>query len=385
MEKLNTRHNAFFIFFLTCSFLSGCGIFSGRSLETSEQSTDEPLVEATPKPQTITYEYKVYETSSDQTQSKPFLLSPAPQQLELRKKQSLNNEQATNAFNLALHEQNQGAFVQARELWEKFFIQNTYLHPNATYNYAYTLFHLGDLEQAEIELKKISEHNIDARLLLAECFLRREKKQEALALTYELLPNWPAEKSSGISRLKTALGTQKEIDSLTIEQKVKLFILRGRILASLEKFSESRTAFIRALHILNKKTNHPLEERELLLAKLGLRQVESIYAQCTFENPLPTELDEEIFLSFANTFYSCAQTALTPLALASKNQLTKPLAENVFSELMHAPLKLAQNLPPPPKHRKPKTQTKTVYFQNELKDLIENEVRKRGNELWDKP
>src|SRR5438105_3081973 len=68
---------------------------------------------------------------------------------------------------------------------------------------------------------------IDARILLIENYLRTGNNDEAIAATFEILPDAKAEKNAGLKRASDAIGIAPQKGEPNLTQQIKLYTLRG--------------------------------------------------------------------------------------------------------------------------------------------------------------
>lgn len=317
--------------------------------------------------------------------------TPPPQKTQGAAQAHQLNE-AGALFKQASREQEEGAFLKASELWKKFLELYTGLpgYNRATYNYGVSLFTLGRAADAIPFLKSlIQEQNDpvisnDARILLAESLMQTQSLEEALAVTFEVLPNNASERDAGIYRDTDAIGVAAH-GAPGLTQKIRLYTIRGRIYAALGNDQAAHAALERAKLLLMHAPQGAISSKEFqfLSSNYAWRQIEVLARACQRRAALPVRLSEDEFLAYADTYYSCAQPAqqLYCTVLAARNEQVRVQAQKTYRALVEEPLRLRDNLPPPARTiKKPEQRS---YYEHEMKSLIEKTVDERSKEFRD--
>jgi TolA-binding protein len=301
--------------------------------------------------------------------------TPPPQHIP-RDQQHGNTSQ--EAFALALQSQNDAAFQEASTRWKEFLTR----YPGAPgtdqarYNLALCEFHLGNQTESLEHLKSVlSQSNDDqlateARLLLAENFIRLHRWDEALALTYEVFPDRNAERSSGIHRRSAA----PQVKPL---QAARLYLLRARIQIALgeDKLAgrsiENATKMVRNI----KSDKLTSSEQRRLEAYISWYRIEHLNLTCSLSHSSPDRLSEAEFLDYAKAYYNCAAPARTFICEAHKvqDEQIKSQALSAYKTLAEAPLKIRDKLPEPT--RPVRTKEQREFYERDMKALIERTVQ----------
>lgn len=297
--------------------------------------------------------------------------------------------EADKLFHKAQREQDEAAFQAASELWQEYLERHVGMpgYARARYNNAFCLFSLGKAKEALEPLNSLIEDSQDgklvndARVLLAESLLHMERAAEALATTFEVLPESERELGAGIKRRRDAVGVDPRKTPPSYAQKIRLFTIRGRIFASLKRPDAARIALEKAqtLLIAAKKDQLSRYDLQFLSANYAWRKLEVIALSCSQTVTIPETLSEREFLAYAHAYYDCVQPAqkLYCTVLASENEQVRSQSFKTYKELALAPLRIRDQLPPPARGFKargvsPKDQRS--FYESEMKALIEKTV-----------
>lgn len=355
--------------------LQGCGLF-----QRSEQATNaeqEPPAQPVNLPNT----------------------APAPQTIEGATKPNGANPHAPNPivaeaqtlFQQAQKAQNDAAFGEAAELWRKFLDHDTGMpgFEAARYNFSFCLFSLGQQTEAIDMLKNLLEETHDgktandARILLAEGWLAAGKFEDALATTYDVLPNPTREAQAGLYRHGNAVGIDPTQAPATYPQKIRLLTIRGRIFAALQRPDEAKVALDQARQLLLHASKGEVSPQELqfLSANYAWRKLEVTGLSCQQSSPVPERLSEREFLDYADAYYGCLRPTRSfyCTVLATQNEQVRSQALTAYKRLVLAPLAIKDHLPPPA--RKVKTEAQRGRYESELKALIEKTVEDHAAEF----
>lgn len=312
--------------------------------------------------------------------------SPAPALIQT---ESPKLTAASALFEKASARQKLGAYADAEQLWKDYID-----HYPGFANYDQAQFHLAEclvqlqktsasLEplQAVIQTSSDSHLVVEARLLFAESLLQTNRFDEALAISYELMPRRKAERKAGFKRDKDAVGISDAIQP-DLVQKIKLYTLRGRILASLKDEKAAQGALYQARKLIENanKTQLSREDRIHLAANWAWRQLEILTLSCPQRNPVPERLSEAEFLAYAEAYYGCvvpAQRLYCQILAAHDAGIQNP-ALQTYRALALKPLEIREHLPPPARSIKKKEQRGP--YESEMKALIEKTVLERSKE-----
>ena len=392
--------------------LAGCALFQRSNRATlveNEQATatavEAPQVEATPPP---------YSRPSQDDPTRPFDFAGvtragqnstalAPQTLQSGLKTTVRAADAPNPklekarllFEQAQGEQNDGALEKASELWRQFIDQYLGLpgYNVAVYNYGYCLYYLGRAREALEPLKDMiletqdSKLINDARILLAESLLQTDQAEEALATTFDVLPNHAGELAAGLARSADAVGMGNDVAVPSLTQKIRLYTIRGRILATLKKDPEAHAALERAKLLLLHSAKGQISPADMrfLSGNYAWRQIEVQALSCQQSVKVPDRLSEAEFLTYADAYYGCASPArhLYCTVLAARNEQIRSQALVTYRGLVEAPLEIRNHLPPPAREIRKKEQRS--HYESELKALIEKTVSEHAKEFKELP
>lgn len=317
-------------------------------------------------------------------------LAPPPQRLSTVKTPASDSSLDTTSslFAAALKEHDDGAYQHASELWRQYLAQGFERTDEAGYFLAQDLFFLGRPSEARETLEKLIQQTknpewlINARIMLAECLLGSGEHNEALALTFEILPDTNAEKRAGIVRAEDAIGRVKALEP-TLAQKVRTLTMRGRILGSLRDQAGARETLVSARNLIHESEKSVLsqEDKTNLTGQLAWREIETLNIDCRNKFPTPKRLSEAEFLAYVDKYYRCADHA-RPLycdVLATHDEQIRSQAVLVYRAMVEAPLELGAHLPPP--SRQIRKQEQRARYENEMKALIEKTVRARTQDF----
>lgn len=296
---------------------------------------------------------------------------------------------AQKLFAQALHEQNDGAFQAASDRWRQFLDRYPGMpgYEQAQFNAALTLLHLDRAGEAKEPLHSLIQTTgnpsfaIDARLLLAEALLRNGENEEALALTFDVLPEQRLEKARGLERASKATGVSDAGGKPNLEQRIKFYILRGRIFAGLKNQREASAALTLGEKLLEGPAKDQLSAKEIKLLRgtLSWRKVEVLEQLCRHQVTIPEALSEAEFLAYADAYYSCIAPArqLFCNVKASNDQQIESQALRTYRRLAEQPLEIRDHLPPPAREVRKKEQRGP--YESEMKTLIEKTVQERSH------
>ncbi|MBI3542283.1 MAG: CDC27 family protein, partial [Deltaproteobacteria bacterium] len=360
----------------------GCGLLqrSERAQNVEEENPPPPLVASSrartaPEPPRVASS----ESSDDDGAETPSRIDwdtftdpsrrgtePAPQTVAARPKPGAAGREGANPtlkaaselFERAAAEQEAGAFQKASELWHRFLDQYVGLpeYEQASYNSAFCLFSLGRADEAVEPLKHViltsndAALTNDARILLAESLIQGKKNDEALATTYDVLPNRAAEDAAGIERNTNAVGTGGSATEPSLAQKIRLYTIRGRIFAAFGRDEEAHSALEKAKLLLlhSKKGQLSQKDMRFLSANYAWRQLEVQALTCKQRVTVPQRLSEAEFLAYADAYYGCAEPArhIYCTVIASASEQVKGQAQSTYRNLVEGPLELRDHLPP---------------------------------------
>jgi tetratricopeptide (TPR) repeat protein len=310
----------------------------------------------------------------------------APQQSKPTATAAENAESSAQLLKRAEQAEREGAYAEAEACWQRYItvFPGEAEFDHARYHRALCLFHLGRYEDSSksaasvIQDQATTALGVDARILLAEDLLQTGKTAEALALTYEVLPDTRAERASGLKRQSDSAIQPSLI------QKIKNYTLRGRILASLNRPSDAAQALKKAQVLLEGSSKMALSDHDRLdlAGRWALRQIETLSIQCSTLAPRTQRLSEAEFLAYADVHYRCADPTRELFCKVirtyreSHDEQLKSLALTAYRGLVEAPLALLSTLPPPA--REIRTQDQRKNYESEMKALIEKTVRERS-------
>lgn len=387
----------YFIIATIVALTPGCAIFQRSDKATHVESESETQGES--QIQDTSSELNFNDDQTNTNTSPSIDIAPAPQRVQARPKAAVSIRstpvskisEADKLFQQAQKSQDEGAFLEASELWQAFVVKYTGMpgHERAKYNLAFCLFSLGRPEDATEPLKSLIESSRDGkltndgRLLLAESFVALGKGDEALALTFDVLPDRDREESVGLKRQSGALGIDPLHTPPSYAQKIRLLTIRGRIYAMLRKPELAFRALDQAQMFLVHGKKHQLSPYDLkfLSANYAWRKLETTALSCQQLNPLPTKLSEKEFLAYADSYYGCAAPAqkLYCTVLASRNEQIRSQAIKTYKGLALSPLEIREHLPPA--SRELKTDEQRSFYEREMKALIEKTVDEHAKDF----
>lgn len=324
----------------------------------------------------------------ERTQKSKVKPNPAPQEV---KPSSASSESAEEDFEEALNEQTNGEPRFALSKWKKFLDDHTGMpgYESAKFNYALCLYLTGKPSEALDYLRPLYEEEFptqittEARLLSIEALIGLSRFEDALALSFEILPDYDAEARSGLFRRR---GSQKAISKFVLhdDQKIRVYTLRSVCFAGLKKADLSSQTIARATAILDTlwKTSPQTSDIQYKLhdlrAHLSYRAIQALTLHCQTKNPFPTTLSEAEALAYGDSYYRCALPAtklycdfLESQKVTENESLGKVVLQDYTALALH-PLKLRDPLPPPSRHLKRTTQK--PFYEQEMKGLIEKMV-----------
>ncbi len=291
--------------------------------------------------------------------------------------QKHSQSDAKKHYGLALQKTEQAQYLEATELWKNFldFYPADIESEKALYYYAMAMFYSGKSKDAQEPLQTLLEDTknsallVDGRLLLAEIYLKRAKTDSALALTFDLLPDKDLEKKAGLKRLK-------KTPHLNPAQKIQILTLRGQTYGALGDENNANQALLNAKNQLDGLDHKKLNDKEIqhLTATLAWRQTEVLNLICRKKIPFPNTLSEAEFLDYAQNHYNCAKPAQGYFCkvVEAKDKKIYQQTLQAYVALVKTPLEITSNLPPPAREVRKKEQR--MFYEQELKELIENTV-----------
>lgn len=217
-------------------------------------------------------------------------------------------------------------------------------------------------------------------LLLADCYEKTGRIDEALAATHEVVPDPailaklalpPEELNRKFRKVKAPLDVQ-----------VSALLRRARLLASKQDLQGSKATLAKATRLLRTSRGYGItrDRARELSGELALREIEILRHECLVKNPLPTHGDEDLVIKHLDGYYSCAEQGR--ILLCDVYRLSADLmndARRVYRHLVMAPGVLAQNLPSP--SRSFKNDGSRTFYENELKDLVNRRVQEKINDF----
>lgn len=386
--------------------MPGCGLITRSREATNVEDVPAGVVETEekktePEPEPETQAETETETDENDTVASQAQLdtSPAPQRIQGEAKPnrlppgavSPKVVAADQLFHRAMQAQNDASFQKAAKLWAQYLETQSGMpgYDRARYNYAFCLFSLGRAQEAIEPLKDLIEQSVDrrlggdARILLAESLMQAKRADEALATTFEVLPDRAREAQVGLRRRKDAYGIDPRKAAPDTAQTIRLLTIRGRIYASLGRHSESKEAFRQVQKMLLVASKSQLDSHDLrfLSANYAWRQIEANAAMCRDQNPFPERLSEKEFLAYADAYYSCAAPSRSNLCtvIATKDAQVKGLALESYRSMVLAPLELKEHLPPPA--REIRKDEQRGHYEREMKALIERTVESHAKDF----
>jgi TolA-binding protein len=324
--------------------------------------------------------------------------APAPQKIAGAPKAQNLSESAPNPllaeahalYQKALKAQHEAAYVEATALWRDFVDRFTGMpsYEKGQFNLALCQLHLGQAAESTQALKDLIPVTNDARLandariLLAEALIHLGQTEEALALTFEVLPDQEAEKKAGLHRSRHASAGPGRP---TAVQMIRLLTLRGRIYASKQDDVRANYALRQARELIDQAEELTPDIKKLLIGHLAWRQLEAKSITCNRRVTPPARLSEAEFLAYVDAYYGCATPARSLFCevLAANDQQIRSLALATYRGLVEAPLELRDHLPPPARPVKKKEQR--PHYESEMKALIEKTVASRAKQYRDLP
>ena len=274
-------------------------------------------------------------------------------------------------YEAAVAEMKKSNYEQATTLWKLYTARFTgrASYEQAQVHLSESLFRTGNTDEALPVLQPVlespSEKGVfaEGRLLYAEMLISKKRLDEAVATTFDVMPDPKAEAAFGIRRVAKR-------EKITPAQEIKVMTLRGRVFAELNKQEESVVALASARKRLK---NFKGIEKNSLTAHVAWRQIETLSALCRNRIKPPLELSEADFLDYSNEFYSCAEPSrvfFCEVVRGHDEQIGR-LALGSYRDLVLKPLALRDPLPPPSRKVKP---SQIPFYETELKQFIEKTV-----------
>jgi tetratricopeptide (TPR) repeat protein len=284
-------------------------------------------------------------------------------------------EAAETHYTKAMTALEQGAYVESMRLWRDYIDHFPSMtgFEQAYYYEALSLYHLGRYSEGVKPLRTLLQTTknttleIEAHLLLIEIWIREGNLNYALAASYEILQDAPAEKRSGLLRIKSA-------PSLTAAQKVQFLTLRGTIYSKMKQLKLAEKTLLDAKILLD-ASQIEKEEAKRLGGWWAWRKLQVLETKCLAEHPLPKSMSEKEFLLFSEKYYVCAEPAqeLFCAVIESKDEQIRSQSLGAYKTLARYPLRLTNPLPKPARKLKKKEQKK--FYEREMRELIEKTVR----------
>lgn len=317
-------------------------------------------------------EKQVDESNKVSAQSAPVVkLNPSD---EIEKERS-------DHFNRAYRYMQLAANHEAASLWKQYLDKYLGMKQSveAQYYYARTLFNLARYDEASEMIKPLIEMQnnhvifVNGRLLFAEILIKQTQYDQAIATTYDLMPEAALEKKTGIIRSSQPI-------QLDDEEKVKILTMRGRIFAELKKENDAIVALNQARKILKTirfagTVEFQREQKDILTAHVAFRQIETMAAICRNKVFKPTKMSEAEFIQYANDYYSCAkptQSFMCEVLQVQDNQVRNS-AIMAYREMAEFPVHIKTELPPPARRVKA---SQKDFYKKEMSGLIDTTVQK---------
>ncbi|MGE4232787.1 MAG: hypothetical protein AB7F43_05595 [Bacteriovoracia bacterium] len=207
-----------------------------------------------------------------------------------------------------------------------------------------------------------------SRVAEIEKLLKAQKYDEALALTFEVLPDRQKESAVGIDR-------QSRTPDLSEIQRLGLYLLRAQAYIGLRHWDKSARAQQKAEYLLNSYQSELKEaQRDRYEASLAALKAETLFAKCKNECAPPKKISEKEFLNYADRFYQCLEPSKM-LICTLQSKAAKDIYEKektAYDETILIPLSLKNPLPPPA--RKLKNLSQKKFYEEDMKLLIQRTV-----------
>ncbi len=272
-------------------------------------------------------------------------------------------------------------YNEAARLWKEYIDRyfGMQQYAEAQFHYARALFQLSRLDEATAILKPLIETPsnpaifIHGRLLLAEILIKQLQYDQAIAATYDLLPEIRLEKKNGVMRSAVPV-------KLEDEEKVKVLTLRGRVFGEIKKENDAVLALAQARKILKSMRfsgtiEFQKEQKDILTAHVAFRQIETLSAICKNKVYKPNRMSENEFIKYAQDYYDCAKPTQSFMCevLQVQDDQVRNQAVLAYREMADFPTTFKENLPPPARRVKP---AQAEFYKSEMKGLIDNTVQK---------
>ncbi len=317
------------------------------------------------------HEENIQNANLSQPNQKQVVLIPSE---ELEKKRS-------DLFNRAYRYMQLAAYTEAAKLWREY--NETYFgmkqSTDAQFYYAKALFYLSRYDEAAEVLKPLLEYAnnhylfINGRLLFAEIQIKQLKYDQAIAATYDLMPETALEKKSGIIRASSPV-------ILDDEEKIKILTMRGRIFAELKKENNATETLMQARKILKTirfagTEAFQKEQKDILTAHVAYRQIETVTAICKNKVYKPNKMSEAEFIQYAQDYYDCTkptQSFMCEVLQVQDNQVRNS-AILAYKDMAEFPIHFKNDLPNPARALKTKQKE---FYKSEMTNLIDSTVQK---------
>lgn len=264
----------------------------------------------------------------------------------------------------------QASYSAALKSWNQYLLEYSGLPQmeDAQIYRAKCLFYLSKFTEVIDSLRPLLESTtndeifVDGRLLYAEANLMKGSFEEALAITYDLLPSKKSEKKLGIQR------KSKNI-VITRTQELKILTLRGRIFGEMNNQTESVFALRDARKILKGLK----EGRSKYTSIVAWRQIETLSALCRNKVELPKKVSENEFLEYVKNYYHCIEPGRVFYCevLGYEDPFIREPAQRAYREMVLYPKTKMEPLPVPARNVK---QEYKATYDKEMKELVEKSV-----------
>lgn len=283
-------------------------------------------------------------------------------------------ERRAEVFSNAILEMKQASYTSALHTWDQYLTEFSGLAQmeEAQIYRAKCLFYLSKFDAVIealhplLESPKNSEIYIDGRLLYAEAMLMKKSYEEAVAITFDLLPNRRLEKKLGIRR------TQKPI-IITKTQELKVLTLRGRIFGEMNRQDEA----VYALRDSRKILKGIKEEKNKYTSIVAWRQLETLSALCRNKIQIESTVSESEFLEYSKKYYHCIEPGRVFYCevLGYEDPFIRDPALRSYKEMVLYPKIKMEPLPLPARSVKPEYK---ANYEREMKELIEKTVNEES-------
>ena len=352
MKSLNTC-SRFFAILLTVGLLQGCSLFKRHSSVTRSEDP-APAAQAAPKTTTA---------------------FPVP-----------NYDIALKSYKDAVKTYEEGNATKAKELFTGFLVDYPTHEKTVEARYYLGLisFSQSEYENAIGYLKDTVQSVPDAELrgetllILGESYYATGLLSEAMAITYEIIPDEKTDQKLGLSQ-SPYWKKKRQFKSL-YSHRVEAHLLRAKIFSKKGDLPSSEASLQKAKRLLQTVTGYGVSENTArhLKAEVSYQQMAILKHQCN--KAKPEKISEEIFQKYAEDYYECIRP-IQSLYCDVKDHGTKEDLEKVrilYKSMVFHLNELKDQLPPA--DTKIDSVSK-VHFEQEMRDLMGKVISKNAEDF----